>query len=172
MNFQELKNKIIAWFWKMGYKLGITVGNLGKGIVDDAFSSGFRDTAFESINMKALLDNLESAYDDELASMANFTGVSAASDLGTLEFKDVFIELFEGYFPSAHSVFTSNSWDAKYGSYDPSPSDNKEPFTDDTQQDGSAGTHIRYTKDAEEIIVEITRNADNAVASVTVIVGK
>ena len=45
MNFQELKNKIIAWFWKMGYKLGNAVGLLGKGIVDDAFSSGFRDTA-------------------------------------------------------------------------------------------------------------------------------
>lgn len=170
MNFQELKNKIIAWFWKMGYKLGNAVGLLGKGIVDDAFSSGFRDTAFESINMKTLLDNLESAYDDEFASMADFTSVSAASDLGTLEFKDVFIELFEGYFPSAHSVFTNNGWNAEYGSFDPSPAPGS--FSADTQQDGSAGTHIRYAKDAEEIIVELSRNIDNTVISAKVVVGK
>lgn len=173
MNFQELKNKIIAWFWKMGYKLGNAVGLLGKELVDEAFSAGFKDTAFQAIDMETLLNNLEDTYENEFASMADFTNVST-TDLGSLEFKDVFVDLFEGHFQSAHSVFTSNNWSAEYGSWDSSVSDGTDPFSADTQQDGSSGTHIRYTDalGTEEVVVEVTRNVDNSVASATVIVGK
>ena len=155
----------------MGYKLGNAVGLLGKGLVDEAFSAGFKDTAFQAIDMETLLNNLEDTYENEFSAMADFTNVST-TDLGSLEFKDVFIELFEGHFQSAHSVFTSNSWSAEYGYYD--TVDVLAGFTADTQQDGSVGTHIRYTDSAgtEEVIVELTRNADNTIASATVILGK
>lgn len=167
MNFQELKNKIIAWFWKMGYKLGNAVGLLGKELVDEAFSAGFRDTAFQAIDMQTLLNNLEDTYENEFSSMADFTNVST-TDLGSLEFKDVFVELFEGHFQSAHSVFTSNGWSADWLSHDSMT----DTWNSDTQQNGTSGSRVRYTKDGEEVLVELTRNADNTIASAVVIVGK
>lgn len=173
MNFKELQNRIIAWFWKMGYKLGNAVGLIGKGIVDEAFSSGFRDTAFETIDMKTLLDNLESSYDDEFASMADFTSVSAASDLGSLEFKDVFVELFEEHFASAHSVFTSNEWFVDFGGY--TNPDAPDAWISIGSQDDGASSHARYRAsgtDADgnpinigEIIIQLSRNADGSISN-------
>ena len=170
MNFEQLKSKIVAWFWKLGYRLGNAVGLLGKGLVDEAFSSGFKDAAFQAINMSSLLDNLEESYEDEFSAMADFSGASSPGSLSAVEFKSTFMELFENHFHSAHSVFVNNGWTMEYGSFDPSPAPGK--FTKDTQQDGSMGTHISYTNGTEEVIVELTRDTDNTILSAAIVVGK
>ena len=176
MNLQDLKNKVIAWFWKLGYKLGNTIGNLGKGLVDEAFAAGFKDTAFQTLDMSTLLDNTGRAMDEAIAAMASNADVDV-SDLGTLDFKNVFVELFEeksshllatdaadGY-AAAHAIFVAQTWIVTYGAYDGTN------FTADGIQDGSAGDHVKYVNGTEEVIVEITRTG-NVISAATVVVGK
>ena len=155
MNFQELKNKIIAGFWKMGYKLGSAVGTLGKSVVDEAFASGFKDTTFESLDIKTLLDDLEQSYENEISGMAK-DSVSLA-DVTPDEFKTVFLRLFEENYNAAHSVFTSTGgWSVEYGSWDTSVDPKTYVASNNQDSHGGKNTLIRYHKMTDQFIVEIT----------------
>ena len=122
----------------MGYKLGNAVGLLGKGLVDEAFSAGFRDTAFEQLNIDSLLSEVDASFDADIAAAATLTTADDISDLASLDFKSVFAPLFEEHFQSADSIFSSKGWSVQYGTYSA-----ENGFIED-QTNLANQTHARY----------------------------
>lgn len=149
MNFQELKNIVIQWFWKLGFGIGKRLGTVGQNLFGEALRAGFEMTAIESVDLGSILSTMQSNLEADVSN--NITGVdvglSGMSDSEVAKmFQGMFAEEFKetgGTMDAAKAVFST--WVKKVGTVSVSNAGS-------TFQEGS-GPCTEYSKDGVSFVI-------------------
>jgi len=110
-----IKQMILSWLWKVGYKAGKTIATFGKSIFSDAVMQGIKkevetSTSFTTQNLESTLSDLGEGWASGLVDENNEP--VHLSDMEPSEMVEIFSSMFADIDDNGHVGSVSESWAA------------------------------------------------------------